>query len=140
MNKALLLLPLAACLATPMAQADVFPFSTPSRNIDCSVGQDEVSADIFCTIHERNGPPALPRPATCLAPWGHHFTLLERGPVQMGCGGPGARNTASYVEIAPYGQTGQFGLITCLSQKTGFECRNADGHGFFLSRARQSVF
>ncbi len=139
MHRALLILPLAACLAT-MAQADVFMFSTPSRNIDCSVGLGEVSADITCTIHERNSPPALPQPSTCLAPWGHHFTLLERGPVQMGCGGPGVRNTATYVEIAPYGEVGQFGLITCLSQKTGFECRNADGHGFFLSRARQSVF
>jgi hypothetical protein len=139
MHKVLLMVPLGACLA-PMAQADVFLFSTPSRNIECAVGLDEVSADITCTIHERNGLPALAQPSTCLAPWGHHFTLLERGPVQMGCGGPGARNTASHVEIAPYGETGQFGLITCLSLETGFECRNADGHGFFLSRARQSVF
>lgn len=120
--------------------ADVFQFSTPSRNIECSVGLGETSADIMCTIHERSGPPAMPQPMSCAGPWGHHFTLLERGPVQLVCGAPGPKNTAAYVEIAPYGETGQFGAITCLSQKTGLECRNADGHGFLLSRATQYVF
>lgn len=122
------------------ALADVFPFSTPSRNIECTVGLGETSADIMCTIHERNGPPAMPQPAHCAGPWGHHFTLLERGFVQMTCGGPGSKNTASNVELAPYGETGRFGDITCLSERTGFQCRNADGHGFFLSRASQYVF
>lgn len=130
----------ALLLLSHPAHADVFVFSTPSRNIECSVGLGELTADIMCTIHERNGPTAAPQPAHCPGPWGHRFTLLERGPVQMDCGGPGAGNTAAFVEIAPYGETGQFGLITCLSQRTGFECRNGDGHGFFLSRARQNIF
>ncbi|MFN3846298.1 MAG: DUF6636 domain-containing protein [Paracoccaceae bacterium] len=120
--------------------ADVFPFSTPSRNIECSVGLSAASADISCTIFEKGGPEARPRPSGCAGPWGHHFSMVERGPVTMACGGPGRKNSASYVDIADYGVTGTFGDITCLSQRSGFECRNADGHGFFLSRARQAVY
>lgn len=127
-------------LASIPAHADVFPFKTPSGNIECSVGIGRDSADIICEIHQRQDPPAAPRPAGCTGPWGHHFELLERGPVRMRCGAPGSKSTAPGVDIAEYGQTGQFGDITCLSQRTGFECRNADGHGFFLSRRRQSVF
>ena len=55
----------------------------------------------------------------------------------MRCGPPGG---APGGDVAQYGQTGRFGGITCLSSQQGFECRNADGHGFFLSRKRQSVF
>ncbi|MFN3722847.1 MAG: DUF6636 domain-containing protein [Paracoccaceae bacterium] len=125
-------------LPTP-GRADVFQFSTPTRNIECSVGLEASSADIRCTIHEKNGADPRPRPADCAAPWGHHFWLDERGPVTMACGGPGRKNSASYVDIADYGVTGRFGGITCLSQRTGFQCRNADGHGFFLSRAKRTV-
>lgn len=120
--------------------ADVFPFSTPSRNIECSVGLSETASDIACTIFEKGGPEARPRPSGCSGPWGHHFSMVERGPVTMKCGGPGRKNNAKYVDIAEYGVTGRFGGITCLSQKNGFECRNSDGHGFFLSRARQTVY
>nr|WP_297971004.1 DUF6636 domain-containing protein [uncultured Amaricoccus sp.] len=39
-----------------------------------------------------------------------------------------------------YGRALDFRDIFCQSSRNGLECRNADGHGFFLSRARQSVF
>jgi hypothetical protein len=126
-------------LLTPPAGADVIPFSTPSRNIECSVGMGEGPSDILCVIHEKTGPDPRPRPAGCSGPWGHHFSMTERGPVTMTCGGPGPRNTARHVEIADYGVTGRFDGITCLSERTGFSCKNADGHGFFLSRAKRTV-
>lgn len=135
------LLPLlAAVLTAAPALADVTPYKTPSGNIECYVGTGEGPPDIACTIFGRSGPPATPRPAGCKGTWGHRFSMGERGVVTPECGGPGPRNTALGVEIAPYGATGKFGRIVCHSSKSGFECRNADGHGFFLSRQRQTVF
>lgn len=133
---------IAVCLALLLvggpAAADVFGFETPSGNIDCSVGLESDYADIICTIHQRNGPPALPAPAGCTEDWGHIFELQERGPTRMVCQDKGQDH--SWNDKASYGVTGRFRSITCDSSEKGFECRNADGHGFFLSRARQSVF
>ena len=56
----------------------------------------------------------------------------------MGCAGDTIANPRA--PQAPYGETGHFGQIVCTSSRQGLECRNADKHGFFLSRARQSVF
>lgn len=128
---------LAATAAGPAA-ADVFMFATPSGNIQCSVGVSAESADVQCSIVERSGPPPMPRPMACASGWGHSFILLERGPVQMVCGPEPTR--LSLQDTAPYGETGRFGDITCQSERTGFSCRNADGHGFFLSRRSQRVF
>jgi hypothetical protein len=32
------------------------------------------------------------------------------------------------------------GGITCTSSEKGLECRNGDGHGFFLSKGKQELF
>ncbi|MFD2739313.1 DUF6636 domain-containing protein [Sulfitobacter aestuarii] len=119
------------------AAADVWTFETPSENIQCSVGEGRDGSDITCTIIERNGPPALPRPAGCQQDWGHVFSMYHRGPVQMICS-PLDRNRDGF-DRAEYGITGQFGGFTCHSSRKGLDCRNLDGHGFFLSRARQQV-
>lgn len=128
----------AACTVLP-ATADVFTFETPSGNIDCSVGVEHDFSDIECTIHERGGDPAAPKPADCDAGWGHHFAMRNRGQVTMRCGGPG-RNLSMF-EVADYGVTSaDWGGIQCRSSKQGLECYNADGHGFFLSRRSQRVY
>lgn len=128
----------ALLLAVPAA-ADVSPFRTPSGNIHCTIGQGEGPPDLACGIVERSGPPAAPRPAGCAGPWGHRFVLLARGPVRMECG-PAIANTAPGVDVAPYGVRADWGGIACSSSAQGLECRNADGRGFFLSRARQTVW
>lgn len=127
-------------LAPGAALADVSPFKTPSGNIECYVGTGEGPSDISCAIHDRSGPAAKPKPANCRAPWGHGFEMRATGPVLMTCGGPGAKNTAPGVSLAPYGERADFDGIVCTSERTGFECRNQDGHGFFLSRRKQLVF
>jgi hypothetical protein len=91
-------------------------------------------------IFERSGPPTTPRSAGCDDIWGYRFSMGSRGAVTAECGQPGSSNTAPGVDVARYGDTGKFGAIVCRSSESGFECRNADGHGFFLSRRRQSVF
>ncbi|MGV8987513.1 MAG: DUF6636 domain-containing protein [Cypionkella sp.] len=126
-------------LAHP-ALADVSPFKMPSGNIECYVGTGEGPSDISCTIFQRSNAPVLPRPAACTAGWGNIFSMTSRGPAQMECGNPGGPNTAPGVPVATYGQSGNFDGIVCTSSRQGLECRNADGHGFFLSRAQQKLW
>lgn len=135
-----LALVMTTIFCTTAARADVFPFRMPSGNIDCTVGQGDGPSDISCTIHDRGGQAARLKPAGCSGAWGHHFAMKDRGAVEMRCGPPGARATAPGVNVANYGQRGDFGGIVCQSSRQGLECRNLDGHGFFLSRARQTVF
>ncbi|MES0861251.1 DUF6636 domain-containing protein [Ruegeria sp. SCPT10] len=127
----------AVFCATP-AIPDVWTFETPSENIQCSVGEGAESSDIQCTIIEKSGQPALPRPSDCQSDWGHDFLMFDTGPVEMLCQ-PLNRNRGGF-DRAEYGVTGQFGGFTCSSSRKGLECRNQDGHGFFLSRAVQRVF
>ncbi|WP_422074657.1 DUF6636 domain-containing protein [Tranquillimonas rosea] len=128
---------LALGCATPAA-ADVWTFETPSENIQCVVGMSHDSSDLECTIIERHGPPAAARPAGCTSDWGHTFLMYDRGPVRMSCVPLNAGRGG--FDRADYGVTGEFGGFTCHSSREGLECRNLDGHGFFLSRARQTVF
>ncbi|WP_348773490.1 DUF6636 domain-containing protein [Litoreibacter halocynthiae] len=125
-------------LVPQIATADVWTFETPSENIQCSVGEDRTSSDIHCVIINRHGALAAPRPAGCNSNWGHSFYMADRGFAQVLCE-PFSRNRDGF-DRAEYGVTGQFGGFTCHSSKKGLECRNLDGHGFFLSRARQTIF
>lgn len=120
------------------ARADIFTFETPSENIQCSVGLEAGGSDIMCTIIDRQGPPALPRPYGCNAAWGHDFEMNNRGLARMTCG-PLNTNRDGY-DRANYGVTGRFGGFVCQSERTGLTCWNEDGHGFFLSRREQRVF
>jgi len=121
------------------AQADVWTFETPSENIQCTVGQDfDVLSDITCTIIERSGPPALQRPDGCKLDWGHTFSMREKGPAEILCKATD-RNKGGF-DRAEYGVAGEFGGFVCHSSRKGLKCTNRDGHGFFLSRGRQTVF
>ncbi|MDO6585349.1 hypothetical protein Q4543_07450 [Salipiger sp. 1_MG-2023] len=131
---------LILCLLASPAVADVDFFSTPSGNIHCSVGIEANVSDIFCTIYERT--PTLPRPGNCRSA-GHTVSMLNRGPVTLECDQPGksyARPSDPGSQVLQYGQRWDIGGILCSSSRQGLECRNDSGHGFFLSRARQSVF
>ena len=132
------LLAMALLLAAP-AGADVWSFATPSNNIVCTVGEGFEGSDLTYTIHQKGGTPPAPRPAGCNAGWGHVFFMRDRGYVEMWCQTVAPSGTGAQ-SVADYGVTGQFGGFTCFSSRQGLECRNLDGHGFFLSRASQRVF
>ena len=132
------LLIMAFFLSTHAARADVWTFETPSENIQCVVGEDTVGSDLTCTINSRFEPPAAPRPADCTLSWGHSFFMRDRGPVEMLC--VAFDYDLNSTERAEYGVTGTFGGFTCQSTRKGLDCRNLDGHGFFLSRAVQRVY
>lgn len=134
---------IALCIfaAATGARADGYGFRTPSGNIYCNgslAGGAQGSSDISCSIVERGGPPAWPDPGSCPGVWGHHFDLGSTGPARVVCGTAPRKST--YTDVAPYGETGNFGDITCQSEKTGLTCRNRSGNGFFLSRRSQRVF
>ncbi|MBO9422378.1 peptidoglycan-binding protein [Labrenzia sp. R4_2] len=118
--------------------SDVWTFETPSENVQCVVGQEiGVLSDISCTIIEKSGPPAKPRPNSCQEGWGHTFSMREKGPVEMICQDPS--QDKSGFNRADYGVTGNFGGFTCHSSTKGLKCTNRDGNGFFLSRRHQYV-
>ncbi|WP_299948003.1 DUF6636 domain-containing protein [uncultured Ruegeria sp.] len=128
----------AIVLCASPSLADVWTFETPSENIQCVVGEGAGDSDLSCTIIERNGAPALPRPADCRSDWGHDFFMTNTGAVRMLCQ-PVSLNRDGF-DRADYGITGRFGGFVCHSTKKGLECKNEVGHGFFLSRAKQRIF
>lgn len=124
-------------VATTSALAS--PFQMPSGNIRCNADvHNGQPSDIVCTILERSGPSTTPPPPGCNSEWGYTFELGGRGGVKAACGGPLTLDGG--VPVLGYGRTWTFGGVICVSSESGLECRNADGHGFFLSRGRQSVF
>lgn len=121
-----------------VAKADVFTFETPSENIQCVVGLGEGISDITCTIIERYGDFAKPKPESCNSDWGHTFELFQQGPTNVLCT-PLNSNKDGF-DKAPYGVNTDFNGIKCNSARKGFECRNKDGNGFFLSRQKQIIY
>lgn len=131
---------LVLLLTCPPALADVWSFESPSGNIQCEIGMEIGGSDLHCVILRKNpGTDAAPRPASCGENWGHSFQVSDRGPAQLICerlqGAPGN----GQFQI-PYGTAENFNGIRCDSTRKGLRCSNRDGHGFFLSRARQSLF
>jgi len=96
-------------------------------------------SDVRCTIFETRAAPPFARPNNCSAAWGHEFSMGNRGPAQMMCS-PFPKGPSSAQSVMPYGTNQNFGGITCSSTTSGLECRNQDGHGFFLSRGALRVF
>ena len=123
----------------PATQADVWSFATPSGNIECWVGEDVGQSDISCTIFSRSKPASVPQLANCPLNQGVTVMMLNRGYVSANCTPTGNRPGGAQ-QTADYGVTGTFGGFVCRSSTRGLECRNEDGHGFFLSRALQRVF
>jgi hypothetical protein len=129
----------ALILISPPAQADVWGFATPSENIECRVGEGFEGSDISCTIFNRSGPAAVSQLAQCPLTRGITVAMLDHGYVEMSCTAASDKPLGAQ-SVADYGVTGEFGGFRCHSSTKGLECRNLDGHGFFLSRAIQLAF
>jgi uncharacterized protein DUF6636 len=115
----------------PAAAARVH-FSTPSRNIGCIGDASLLRCDIQRTATK---PP--PKPRSCRFDWGNYFELRPRGRPRRLCVSDSALGGR---RILGYGRTLRLGRMSCVSRRTGLTCRNADGHGFFLSRQRVRLF
>jgi hypothetical protein len=125
---------LALALALPGA---TFPgllpqggFLTPSGNIACNVGRlgptTRSPFGIGCAVFSKTT-------AAGIGTW----WMRRTGPAASGY--IQANPATEYPKLA-YGRRYTWHGITCASAATGLTCRNASGHGFFLSRQRQRVF
>jgi hypothetical protein len=114
-------------------------FHTPSKNIYCAAIESDQGNAVDCIILEmNNSEPALPRPADCDLDWGQRFAVGETGEGEMGCAGDTVQDPSA--RLLPYGKSLDIPGISCASSEKGLECKNKEGHGFFLSRAKQRVF
>ena len=127
---------LAALMLAMPAYADGFGFRTPSGNIYCNGGLDGAHVDCVIVNREKGSAPAG---ISCPAGRSFAVSLDERGRARGDCGRASVK-LSTYSDIADFVLTGRFGKITCLSERTGFSCQNADGHGFFLSRRSQKIY
>jgi hypothetical protein len=118
-------------LAAPASAARVH-FSTPSRNIGC-IGDARL---LRCDIQQTATKPP-PKPRSCKFDWGNYFELRPQGRARRLCVSDSALGGR---RILTYGWTLRLGRMSCVARRTGLTCRNRDGHGFFLSRARVRLF
>lgn len=127
---------LLGVVSTP-AMADII-FNSPSGNISCGSFDDHTAVSCYIA-HKDNPKPAKPKPKSCrYGDWGNEFWLDNKGKADMGC-----YTDFPYFEnakILPYGKSINGRGWTCTSQTTGMRCVNKDGHGFSLSRAKQTLF
>jgi hypothetical protein len=112
-------------------------FKTPSGNIVCGYSPSHVG----CRIKSGLKPPPPPRRPGCTTT--NDVFLGTTGRTRTGrsvCPGEpeGDAGVLAYESVArplAYGTTWSAGGLRCASALTGLTCRNASGHGFFLSRA-----
>lgn len=133
-----LLLALAVLATAPAtARAGITGFQTPSGNIFCAYITFEDDRDLRCDISRTtNAPPARPR--SCELEWGFSFGLTPRGKGRRLCVSDTPMDP-SFKTLA-YGRTWTRGPFTCRSRRTHLRCTNLRGHGFQLSRSKQTLF
>ena len=132
----LLVASLLAAAATP-ARAERTDFRSPSGNIRCVVTDEGDRPFAECSLD------ALDRsftdaPEGCDGAWGDRFRVYATGPGRVECHDGGAGETEA--RVLPYGVAVRLAGITCASDRTGVTCTNADGGGFSVRRAEQSIF
>jgi hypothetical protein len=126
----------AALLPGSASAQDYIQFQSPTGNIHCGIwGGDFPSAR--CDLVEFTASFPL-RPVDCEFDWGRAFGVEPMGP-----GYPLCHADTVIDERAPvldYGRSVSLAGFTCLSERSGVTCTNAQGHGFSVARARQKVF
>ncbi len=125
----------SAGLSTALAQEG---FRSPTGNIHCQYFAIDGDATIRCDLRQVSNR-SFPRPRNCDLEFGQAFEISGRAtrgaPL---CYGDTVQDER--LPVLPYGQSWQRAGLTCISEQSGVSCRNARGHGFTLSRAKQSVF
>jgi hypothetical protein len=116
---------LAATLgAVAIAVAPAPGFRMPSGNIGCVVGGGAMRCDILSGLRPE------PR-GRCELDW-TGLELEATGRAHPTCAGDTVLNPR--FPVLAYGRTWRRGAFTCVSRRTGLECRNRQGRGFVLAR------
>ena len=110
-------------------------FQTPSHNIGCIVDAQSIRCDTrFQTKYSQ---PQY-KPKGCDVDWGP-LGMGPTGRAHVLCVGDTALNPKA--KVLPYGTSKLFGgKFRCSSRTTGLRCQNRSGHGFFISKQKQSIF
>ncbi|MGZ4359440.1 MAG: DUF6636 domain-containing protein [Gaiellaceae bacterium] len=111
---------------------DYITFRMPSRNIYCGYSAfSDSPAYLRCEIQSGIRPmPARKKNPECV--WGRAVGMRKLGMPSYLC-----ISDTVFDQAAPtlgYGSTWSHNGFSCRSRESGLTCRNAAGHGFFLSR------
>jgi hypothetical protein len=111
-------------------------FVTPSRNIICLWSPEtEGQPRTYLRCDIRSGLEPRPRrPSSCDVDWALGLSMASVGKASPTCAGDSFFQ--GWRPVLAYGTTWRKRGFTCRSQRIGLTCRNAAGHGFFLSRER----
>jgi hypothetical protein len=136
-----------ALLAAPGALASTSTaifFELPAKNIVCvyisAPGEHPL---LQCGVGSGLHPPApKPVPAcTVTDPASNRVELDATGRTHGFCSGDiGVLAELGRAPVLGYGTTWRRGGFVCSSSRSGLECRNGSGHGFFLSRQSWHAF
>lgn len=115
---------------------DVF-FQTPSGNISCAMFGDG-GGFVRCDMQQLQQT-YRQRPEDCDLDWGAVFGIAAESQAgELVCHGDTLFGTNPMK--LEYGRSVEAFGVLCTSEKTGLTCRNAAGHGFTLSKARQQLY
>jgi hypothetical protein len=123
--------------AEPAGQPSIFvKFRLPAGNIGCSgfVGATGKPSYLRCDI--LSGLKPQPQQA-CELDW-TGYSLRPTGGARAVCAGDTAYDNRA--RVLRYGSTWRQGPFLCGSGRMGLRCRNREGRGFVLSRARSYAF
>jgi hypothetical protein len=108
-------------------------FSSPSRNIACSMYTSGVRCDVLVHTYKPTR-----RPASCEADWGTAFEVKTTGKGHFRCVADSVNGPAP---ILKYGHSKSIGRFTCTSRTTGMTCIDRyNGHGFRASKSSYRLF
>jgi Family of unknown function (DUF6636) len=128
---------LAAASAALGAKTPIPGVRTPTRNIECLYVPGH-PASLRCDIHSSSYATTLQNQCMVRATvdWhGFELTATKKGRVTCSGGILYSPDTQQPVyRLLPYGKTWKHGGFRCSSARTGLTCRNAKGHGLFISR------
>jgi hypothetical protein len=120
---------LIALATTPACADDLLFFRSPTGNINAAARCDLIELT----------PSFTTPPPGCDLDWGRAFSISpsdRKG--QLACVGDTVIDPNAIT--LSYGETLSLGSLSCTSEKTGMTCTNPAGHGFTISKAKQSLF
>jgi hypothetical protein len=123
--------------ATPAVADGLLFFRSPSGNIHCLIATGDY-AEARCDMRSLT-PSFTTQPPDCDLDWGSSFAVgLSSRKGVLACVGDTVADPSA-VELG-YGQTLSLGGFDCTSERSGMTCTNPAGHGFTISKARQTLF
>jgi len=124
-------------LACPSMAQDQVQFRTADDNIHCLIVPGDF-ADVRCDIDDFT-PSFTIAPLGCDLDWEGSFIIGADQPRgELGCVGDTIVDPFS--RVIKDGATISRGNFSCVAAQSDLTCVNLDGHGFTLTRARQSLF